>query len=114
MKLILDTNVLISGIFFGGPPGKILQAWRDDRFTLVLSPEIFDEYQRVAETLHRKFPTMDLMALLELIVVEAEMVQPDALDEEVCADPDDDKFYRVCSGLWGKTYREWGLAPSRC
>jgi len=35
---------------------------------------------------------VDLTALLELIVVEAEMVQPDALDVEVCADPDDDKF----------------------
>jgi predicted nucleic acid-binding protein len=63
---------------------------------LVLSPEIFDEYQRVAETLHKKFPTVDLTALLELIVVEAEMVQPEAFDEEVCADPDDDKFIVTC------------------
>lgn len=92
MKLILDTNVLISGIFFGGPPGKILQAWRDGRLTLILSPEIFDEYQRVASALQRKFPLVDLTSLLELIVVEAEMVQPDALDDGVCADPDDDKF----------------------
>ncbi len=29
MKAVLDTNVLISGIFFGGPPGQILDAWRD-------------------------------------------------------------------------------------
>jgi putative PIN family toxin of toxin-antitoxin system len=92
VKLILDTNVLISGIFFGGPPGKILQAWRDGRFTLILSPEIFDEYQRVAGALHRKFPLVDLTSLIELIVVEAEMVQPDELDDGVCADPDDDKF----------------------
>jgi predicted nucleic acid-binding protein len=28
MKIVLDTNVLISGIYFSGPPGTILQAWR--------------------------------------------------------------------------------------
>ena len=27
MKIVLDTNVLISGIYFGGLPGKILEAW---------------------------------------------------------------------------------------
>jgi len=27
MRIVLDTNVLISGIFFSGLPGKILQAW---------------------------------------------------------------------------------------
>jgi len=27
MKIVLDTNVLISGIFFSGPPHRILKAW---------------------------------------------------------------------------------------
>ena len=92
MKVVLDTNVLISGIFFGGPPNKILQGWRDGRFMLVLSPEIFEEYQRVAEVLGRKYSSVDLTEFLELIVVEAEMVQPEPLKEAVSADPDDDKF----------------------
>lgn len=92
MKIILDTNVFISGIFFGGPPGKILQVWRDGRFTLVLSPDILEEYQRVAEALNRKYPPVDLTELLELIVVEADMIQPEALKEPVSADPDDDMF----------------------
>jgi len=92
MKIILDTNVFISGIFFSGPPYNILQAWRNGRFTLLLTPEIFDEYQRVAEALHKKFPAVDLTALLELIIVEAEMIQAEPLGEGVCADPDDDKF----------------------
>ena len=25
MKIVIDTNVLVSGIFFGGKPGKLLQ-----------------------------------------------------------------------------------------
>jgi len=27
MKVVLDTNVVISGIFFSGPPARILAAW---------------------------------------------------------------------------------------
>ncbi|HDQ03521.1 MAG TPA: putative toxin-antitoxin system toxin component, PIN family [Deltaproteobacteria bacterium] len=54
MKVILDTNVLISGIFFSGPPAKILEAWQDRKFTLVISPEIFLEYKKVAERICKK------------------------------------------------------------
>ena len=92
MRVILDTNVFISGIFFGGPPSRILQGWRDGRVTLVLSPEILDEYQRVAAELHAQFPGIDLSALLELLIVAAEMHHADPLTEAVCIDLDDDKF----------------------
>lgn len=56
MRVILDTNVFISGVFFGGPPSRILEGWRDGRLKLVLSPEILDEYQRVAAELRGQFP----------------------------------------------------------
>jgi putative PIN family toxin of toxin-antitoxin system len=92
VRVILDTNVFISGIFFGGPPSRILQGWRDGRVTLVLSPEILEEYQRVAAELHEQFPGIDLSALLELLIIAAEMHHADPLAEAVCVDPDDDKF----------------------
>jgi len=38
MKVILDTNVFVSGVFFGGPPYAILDAWRRGRVSLVVSP----------------------------------------------------------------------------
>jgi predicted nucleic acid-binding protein len=63
---------------------------------LVLTPEIFEEYQRVAAVLHEKFPAVDLTRLLDLVVVEAEMCQAEPLLEAVSADPDDDKFI-VCA-----------------
>ncbi|WP_367401603.1 PIN domain-containing protein [Geoalkalibacter halelectricus] len=40
MRIVLDTNVFISGIFFSGPPHRIFQSWRDGRIQLVLTPEI--------------------------------------------------------------------------
>lgn len=42
MRIVLDTNVFVSAVFFGGVPGRILEAWRDGRFHLVLSAEIAD------------------------------------------------------------------------
>ena len=92
MRLVLDTNVFISGIFFSGPPHRILQSWRDGRIQLVLTPEILEEYRRVAEVLHEKYNGVDITRLLELVVVEAEMCQVEPLGEAVSADPDDDKF----------------------
>jgi predicted nucleic acid-binding protein len=55
MKLVLDTNVLVSGIFFSGSPTAILRAWSRGKVRLVVSPEILDEYKRVSEELSGKF-----------------------------------------------------------
>jgi len=92
VRIVLDTNVFISGIFFSGPPHRILQDWRNGRVQLVLTPEIFEEYRRVAEVLHEKFPAVDLTRLLELLLIQAEVCQTEPLEEPVSADPDDDKF----------------------
>ncbi|WP_305045070.1 putative toxin-antitoxin system toxin component, PIN family [Geoalkalibacter sp.] len=92
MRIVLDTNVFISGIFFSGPPHRILQSWRDGRIQLVLTPEILEEYRWVAEVLHEKVPGVDITRLLELVVVDAEICQAMPHGEAVSADPDDDKF----------------------
>jgi predicted nucleic acid-binding protein len=31
LKVILDTNVFISGVYFGGHPYRILEAWNNGR-----------------------------------------------------------------------------------
>ena len=53
---MLDTNVLVSGVFFSGPPSRVLKAWRDGRLTLVYSAAIFEEYDRVFMELTDDFP----------------------------------------------------------
>ena len=92
MKVIIDTNVFISGVFFSGPPYKILEAWRDGKVQLVVSREILQEYQRVLETLGEEFPGVDVSGILELLTVKSELTAAPALPEAVCVDPDDDKF----------------------
>jgi len=91
MRVVLDTNVFISGIFFQGPPAQILQAWKDSRFELIISHAILEEYQRVAETLADRFPTIDISRIIQLISIHSHMVETN-ISIHVCKDEDDDKF----------------------
>ena len=90
MRVIIDTNVFISGVFFSGPPHTILNAWRDKHLQLVVSPEILTEYQETGDELAVKFSDIDIDPWLELVAVTAKMVQAPPLPKQVCTDPDDD------------------------
>lgn len=92
MRVILDTNVFVSGIFFSGPPYQILKAWHDGILKLVICPEILEEYKRVGAVLNEQFPSIDLGKIFEMITVKATMVHAQSLREAACIDPDDDKF----------------------
>ena len=92
MRIILDTNVLVSGIFFSGPPFRILKAWRDNKLQLVVSNDILDEYQRVAAILGEKYSRVDISPILDLLTVNSDIVTAPPLPEPVSVDPDDDKF----------------------
>ena len=92
MKIVLDTNVFISGIFFAGPPYEVLKAWRDGRIQILISEEIIEEYRRVGELLSKQFPSIEFAPALQLLAIHAEFIRPKKLATQVCEDPDDDKF----------------------
>ncbi|MBN1997896.1 putative toxin-antitoxin system toxin component, PIN family [candidate division KSB1 bacterium] len=92
MTIVLDTNVLMSGIFFSGIPNTILKAWKEKRIQFVISAEILDEYIRVAEILSIKYEGIDISEVLNLIAMYSEIIQPAALPNQICEDKDDDKF----------------------
>jgi predicted nucleic acid-binding protein len=72
MKVVLDTNVLVSGILFMGPPHRILLAWSEGRCELVFTSDIHEEYRRVAAELQQQFRRVDLAAALDLVLVNAQ------------------------------------------
>ena len=92
MKIVLDTNVFISGVFFSGPPYEVLKAWCDGRIQILISEEIIEEYRRVGELLSKQFPGIEFAPALQLLAIHAEFVRPKKLAAQVCEDPDDDKF----------------------
>ncbi len=91
MKVILDTNVLISGIFFRGLPGKIVQAVQTGYLNLVISVAILEEYYAVARELSASHP-VDAIPVIEQIALESDILDVPFWNEKICDDPDDDKF----------------------
>ena len=104
MKVVLDTNVLISGIFFSGPPYRILKAWQEGQIQLALTGKILEEYRRVAEQLHRQFPAINLQRIFELLIINAEIVPDQILPVTICDDPDDVKFIACALTSRSKVY----------
>ena len=89
MRIVLDTNVFISGIFFSGPPAKILRAWKDSKLKIVLSKEIIEEYHRVAISLEEKFPSVEILPIIELVAIHGLFIDTKGFETLVCDDPDD-------------------------
>ncbi len=97
MRIVLDTNVFISGIFFAGPPYQILKAWREGRVQLLVSPSILDEYQRIGAELVLQFRDVDLKAFLDLLTLQAKIVLAPTLPPVIRDDPSDDKFLEAAA-----------------
>jgi len=92
LRIILDTNVFVSGVFFTGPPYQILKAWREGRVRLIVSPEILEEYEQVGKILAEEFPSINLQPILDFVTIKSEIIPAERLSERVSDDPDDDKF----------------------
>jgi putative PIN family toxin of toxin-antitoxin system len=89
MRVVLDTNVFVSGVFFSGPPYQILKAWQQQRLDIVVSAPILEEYRRVGKKLADQFRGVDLNPVHDLVAARAVVVEPVELPEPVCDDPDD-------------------------
>ena len=92
MRVVLDTNVLISGIFFSGPPAKILSHWRKGDFIAVISEPIILEYTRVAEKISQEFPQVEIAEILRLFILNSEIVDTGGLEIRECEGLADNKF----------------------
>ena len=44
MRIIIDTNILISGLFFHGLPNKLLNEFDFEKFSVCVNEEIHSEY----------------------------------------------------------------------
>lgn len=47
-RAVVDTNVLVSAFLApAGTPGRLLSAWREQRFIAITSPQLVSEYRRI-------------------------------------------------------------------
>ncbi len=100
MRVVLDTNVIVSALVYEGESSRLVPAWRRRRMFPLASPETTAEYIRVIK--YQKFKLSEdrtnqllyeeLLPILEAVTeFKGRLTHP-------CKDPDDDKFLRVAIG----------------
>lgn len=91
MRILIDTNILISALFYGGLPEKLLTELDEKIFSVCVNEKIFSEYReqirkkvlekkkQINENLSKKF-----FSNLQSFEIESDL--------QICRDPKDDKF----------------------
>jgi putative PIN family toxin of toxin-antitoxin system len=94
VKVVLDTNVLLSGLMFPeGTPGRIISAWVEARFEVALSLYQLAEIGRVLEypKIRSKLGWDDqrIELFIKQLYIRAEVIELGPVLTEVPRDPDD-------------------------
>ena len=92
LRVVLDTNVLLSGIAYpASVPGKILAAWRHGSVDVLLSDYILGELRRVLPRLvHRHGLTLaEIDDLVDVLSIQAEVIDPLPSSEPELRDAND-------------------------
>ncbi len=79
LRVVLDTNVLLSGIAYpASVPGKIMAAWRHGSVDVLLSTYILDELRRVLPRLARRhgLTAAEIEDLVDALSIQAEVIEP--------------------------------------
>jgi putative PIN family toxin of toxin-antitoxin system len=93
MRLVLDTNVLVSALHFGGRPRRLLEAVLSGRHQLVGGNAILVELEAVLVDTCRWERGRAAAARSEVEAV-SDMVTPVEIPN-VCRDPDDDEILAI-------------------
>ena len=91
MKIVIDTNVIASAIFFGGRPKELIEHLVYRRVDAYASTEIISEYRETIEELSERYPNRPNNIPLTDILFTMKMVEP-TTHVDICRDPDDNKF----------------------
>ena len=92
MRVVLDTNVLISAVVFGGKPRMILEAVFRGEATLFFSSHIIDELRGVLERPKFGFPSEMIQTILSELYAVGNFVAPSERIFQVQEDPDDNRI----------------------
>lgn len=92
-KAVIDTNVIISALLFGGLPGKLIPMWENGSIKPIVSKDIMDEYIRVLAYPKFELTQEEIQYLIyQRILPYFEIVKATLGKTFVPNDPSDDKF----------------------
>jgi putative PIN family toxin of toxin-antitoxin system len=93
VRVVLDTNVVVSALLFTGISSKLVPLWQNDLITVLVSRGILEEYLRVLSYPKFKLSEGDIKGLIqEELLPYVEVVKTRRRLRVVDRDPSDDKF----------------------
>jgi len=101
IPVVVDTNVIVSALLFGGTPGRLIDLWKERRIQIFVCKEIIDEIMRVLTYPRFHLSEKEISYLIYgEILPYSEIVDIPSGPVIISRDPSDDKFVRcaVASG----------------
>ena len=93
LKVVLDTNVLVSALLFKGELSRLVDLWKKGNIIPVFSRETFREFKTVLGYPKFSLTGQEIKMLIEEEVLPFfEIIEITDKIRGVCRDPDDDKF----------------------
>lgn len=90
-RAVVDTNVIISALFWRGAPHRVVKLGLDGAFMMLVSDEIIHEcLQKLVGKF--RYPFHDAVEYLEIITAGSEIIESVTRVEAVRADPSDNKI----------------------
>ncbi len=104
LKIVADTNIYISALFWRGNPYRLIRLCYEGKAKLVVSRKIIDELERILLTDEKFMMAREDVALnTEIILSNAELVEPDVTLNVIKDDPADDRILE-CTVEGGAEY----------
>ncbi len=94
-KIVLDTNVIISGFGWKGNPHRILAKIMNGKFNWVISEKQLDEVKRVVQYPHLKFTEKHREDLFAMISKAATVIPIKTRTEIITEDPSDNMLLDI-------------------
>jgi len=97
LRVIIDTNVFISGLLKGRSSRLIIEALQESMFVLIISPETLSELVGVIARpeFHNLITRETAEKLIETIESHAILVKPKQKLEVISEDPEDNRFLEI-------------------
>jgi putative PIN family toxin of toxin-antitoxin system len=91
IKVVLDTNILISAIVFGGKPRQVLESAIKGHFQLVHTEKSIEEMRAVLEGKKFQFPSEIMDLIVHELEALAEIIKPKERLAVIKKDPEDNR-----------------------
>ena len=91
MIVVLDTNILISSIFWRGNPYKVVLNVLKKKYSLCLSNEILDELEEKLR-IKFKFPEDKIKEHIQILREYSKIIEPSVKVDVINEDPDDNRI----------------------